>query len=249
MLTNTFLHIPYVNETTEKKLWQKNIRNWDDFLGSGIACPNCDLIKKQLTLSKQSYEKKDYGFFASKLLKKFHWRAYDDFRDSCCFLDIETTGLDKNSDDITVIGLYDGKASKVFINGQNMDEFREEIKKYSFIVSFNGYLFDLPFIQEKFPGLELNQFHSDLRFLMKNLGYSGGLKSIEKQMGIERESDLNGLTGRDAVKLWRRYKKFDDTQALDKLVRYNIEDIENLKVLMDYSYDKLKESCFTNSYL
>lgn len=243
MLTNTFLHIPYVNEITEKKLWQSNIKTWDNFLDSGISCPNCDLIKKQLLLSKECYEKKDHVFFARKLLKQYHWRAYDDFRDNCCFLDIETTGLSKQNDDITVIGLYDGKESKVFINGKNMDDFKEEIKKYSFIVSFNGYLFDLPFIQEKFPDIEFNQFHSDLRFLLKSLGYSGGLKSIEKQMGIERDSDLSGLTGRDAVKLWHRYKRKNDEEALDTLVRYNIEDIENLKTLMDYSYENLKNNC------
>ena len=78
---------------------------------------------------------------------------------------------------------------------------------------------------------------------MKNLGYSGGLKSIEKQMGIERESDLVGMTGYDAVKLWQLYKKYNDEKALDKLIRYNIEDIENLKALMDYSYQEMKKKC------
>jgi len=237
-----------VSETTEKKLWKNNIRSWDDFLCNGCDVKNNELINKYILLSKERYEKKDHEFFSGKLMSKYHWRAYDDFKDNVCFLDIETTGLSKHYNDITTIGMFNGKESKVFINGQNLDEFKDEIKKYSYIVTFNGALFDLPFIKAKFPDAEFNHFHADLRFMLKRLGYTGGLKKIEKTLGIERESDLSELTGRDAVKLWHRYKRHNDKKALDKLVRYNIEDIENLKILMEMSYKKLKQKEFSNSY-
>ncbi len=246
MLTNTFLHIPYVSEIVEKKIWNSNIRSWDDFLTNSTDFKNEELMKKYLMLSKDRYEKKDHEFFSSKLLSRYHWRAYEDFRENACFLDIETTGLSKDRDDITTIGVFNGKESKVFINGKTMNEFPDEIKKYSYIVTFNGALFDMPFIRAKFPDLKFNHFHADLRFILKALGYSGGLKSIERQMGIERESDLKDLSGRDAVKLWHRYKRDGDEKALDTLVRYNIEDIENLKTLMDFSYGKLKNVCLHN---
>ncbi|MBN2367442.1 ribonuclease H-like domain-containing protein [Candidatus Woesearchaeota archaeon] len=245
MLTNTFIHIPYVGESTEKRLWENNIRSWDDFLAvSSNHMPNHNLIQKHIELSKSMYESKDHVFFSNRLLHRYHWRAYPDFKDRCCFLDIETTGLDKKRDDLTVIGLYDGKESKVYINGKNMEKFREDIKKYSFIVSFNGYCFDIPFLQAKFPKINFNQLHVDLRFTMRSLGYTGGLKKIEKTLGIERESDLQGMTGWDAVKLWHRYMRYNDEKALDKLVRYNIEDIENLKTMMELSYEGLKQRCF-----
>jgi uncharacterized protein len=243
MLTNTFLHIPYVNETTESRLWKNNILSWDDFLSSNARIPNRETISNHLKISKENYEKKNYSFFATKLLSRYHWRAYDDFKDKCCFLDIETSGLSKYDNELTVIGLYDGKKSKTFINGKNLEQFPEELKKYSYIVTFNGSLFDIPFIKAKFPGLVINQFHADLRFIMRNLGYTGGLKKIEKDFGIVREGDLAGLTGYDAVKLWQLYKKHNDEKALDKLVRYNIEDIENLKELMDFSYNELRQKC------
>jgi len=241
MLTNTFLHIPYVNEKTELKLWQNNIRCWEDFLSSSIKFPNRSVIEKYLNLSRLNYEEKNHEFFASKLLSKYHWRAYEDFKDRCCFVDIETTGLCKERDELTVIGLYDGERSKVFINGINLFDFKEEITKYSVIVTFNGCLFDLPFIKHKLK-IQFNQFHIDLRFVLKKLGYNGGLKKIEKQMGIARESE--GLTGKDAIRLWYKYKKNKDSDALDKLIRYNVEDIENLKVLMEFSYNSLKNSIF-----
>ena len=111
-------------------------------------------------------------------------------------------------------------------------------------MTFNGYCFDIPFIKAKMPDIDFSQFHVDLRFALKSLGYSGGLKKIEKKMGIHRASDLDGMTGWDAVKLWHRYKRDNDENALDTLIRYNIEDIENLKTLMDFSYDGLKKRCF-----
>ncbi|MFH2021163.1 MAG: ribonuclease H-like domain-containing protein [archaeon] len=245
MLTNTFLHIPYVNEKTEQDLWRNNVTSWDEFEEKKLDVPHKDLIKKFIHLSKEHYQAKNFEFFSSKLLFKHHWRAYDDFKDSCCFLDIETTGLSKYSDDITTIGLFDGNKSKVFINGQNMQEFEDEIKKYSFLVTFNGALFDLPFLKTKFPGIKFNQLHADLRFVLKSLGYSGGLKKIEKEFGINREGDLANMDGRDAVKLWHLYKRYNDKKALDRLVRYNIEDIENLKILMEYAYAELKDRCFS----
>jgi len=244
MLTNTFLHIPYISEKIESELWQNNIRCWDDFLSRRPEIKNSDLIEKHLTLSKENYLYRNHVFFSQKIERKHHWRAYDDFKDRCCYLDIETTGLSRERSDLTVVGVYDGNESKVFIKGKNMDDFREEIKKYKMIVTFNGALFDVPFLQAKFPDLNIDQFHVDLRWTMKSLGYSGGLKNIEKELGIERESDLSGMTGRDAIKLWKKYKNHGDEKALDILVRYNIEDIENLKYMMDFSYEKLKGKCF-----
>ena len=246
MLTNTFLHIPYVKESTEKKIWSNNINCWDDFLTKDSDLKNSELIKKSLMLSVDRYQNKDFEFFSSKLPSKYHWRAYEDFKNSCCFLDIETTGLSKHNDDITTIGIYDGKKSKVFVNGIDMHKFSDEIKKYSMIITFNGATFDIPFIKNKFPKVKFNQFHADLRFILRRLGFTGGLKKIEQDLGISRESDLSHLTGRDAIKLWYKYKYNQDKKALDTLIRYNIEDIENLKTLMDMSYEKLKSINFSS---
>lgn len=52
---------------------------------------------------------------------------------------------------------------------------------------------------------------------------------MEKRLGIGRETV--GLTGRDAPVLWQRYKKRGDKEALDLLMRYNMEDVINLTLL------------------
>lgn len=241
MLTNTFLHIPYIGEIKEKNIWKNNVKNWDDFLEKKLSIPNAELIRNHIKLSKTKFDEKDHEFFARKLLYRHHWRAYPDFNDKCCFLDIETTGLDKNRDDLTVIGIYNGKESKVYVNGINLDEFKEDIKAYSFIITYNGYCFDLPFIKAKYPEINFNQFHVDLRFVLKSLGHTGGLKKIEKRFGLTRDSDVAGMTGFNAIRLWYKYKRMNDKNALDLLVKYNIEDIENLKHLMDFSYVEMKK--------
>jgi len=234
MLTNTFIHIPGISKEKEVMLWESNITNWQEFLDNDTF-PN---IRSWVEESVEAHINNNHNFFLSHLPNKEHWRTYKEFKH--CFLDIETTGLSKHRDEVTVIGLYDGQESKIFINGKNLEEFPKEIAKYQTIISFNGKCFDVPFLKAKFPEVNFNKFHIDLRYVMKNLGFSGGLKKIEKEVGICRDDDLQDISGWDAVRLWHKYKRGDDA-ALKLLVKYNIADIENLKTLMDFSYDKLSK--------
>jgi uncharacterized protein YprB with RNaseH-like and TPR domain len=155
-----------------------------------------------------------------------------------CYVDIETTGLGRGDDYTTVIGLYDGSNVKSYIHGKNINDFLEEVSKYETVVTFNGTLFDLPFIRREFANVKLPPIHVDLRFVLASLEIKGGLKKIEEKFGLEREDDLKGLNGYDAVLLWKKYKKDNDEAALDKLVRYNAADIQNLKFLLNYAYDE-----------
>ena len=240
-LQNTFVHILGISKEKEKEIWSNNIYNWNEFIEDNDVLS--DRIHSYVMDSLQAYREKDFRFFLRHIPPHLHWRAYPDLRGRCCFLDIETTGLDKHNDDITVIGVYDGNESKFFVNGKNLWRFSREIVKYDMIVTFNGKCFDIPFIKSKFPRLDLNKFHVDLRFAMRRIGYTGGLKRIEKMMGLHRDDQICEVDGFEAVRLWFRYKK-GDHNALDLLLRYNKADIENLKVLMDFTFEKLKEKEF-----
>lgn len=57
----------------------------------------------------------------------------------------------------------------------------------------------------------------------------GGLKGVERQLSIERESV--GIDGRIAVRLWLSYRLYGDEQALTTLLVYNREDVLNLETL------------------
>ena len=234
MLTNTFIHIPGISKEKEVMLWESKITNWQEFLDNDTF-PS---MRSWVEESVDAHLSNNHKFFLTHLPSQEHWRTYKEFKH--CFLDIETTGLSKHHDEVTVIGLYNGKESRIFINGKNLEEFPKEIAKYQTVITFNGKCFDVPFLKAKFPEIDFNKFHIDLRYVMKNLGFSGGLKKIEKEVGICRDDDLQDISGWDAVRLWHKYKRGDD-EALRLLVKYNIADIENLKTLMDFSYEKLSK--------
>lgn len=232
MLKNTFCHL--VSENKEIELWKSNLLHWDEV-------PETNELHSQILESKKAVENPNPQFFLQKLPKNQHWRAYKEF--PCCFLDIETTGLSKHFNDVTVIGIYDGKESKLFVKDKNLGEFPKELSKYSTIITYNGKCFDVPFLKAKYPELNFEKFHIDLRYVLKELGYTGGLKFIERQLGLSRDEEIKGVDGFEAVRLWYKYKRGDE-EALRLLLKYNQADIENLKFLMDFAYEKMKEKRF-----
>ena len=240
MLTNSYIHIPSVGYETEKKIWNSGIDNWESFDPKKVNLPSfrAKHIQKFVNLSINCYNKKNHSFFSSLLPKQEHWRCLKDFS-KIAYLDIETTGLGKTHDDITMIGVYDGNSTKTFIKGENLPQFTNYIKSFPMIVTFNGSCFDLPFISSKF-NIKFNQLHLDLRFAFSKLGISGGLKRIEKQFRLNRSQETKHLDGFDAVRLWYKYKKGDNS-SLDLLKKYNEEDVIGLKTLGLRAYEMLKD--------
>lgn len=96
--------------------------------------------------------------------------------------------------------------------------------------SYNGSRFDLPFIRAKL-GIDLNECfrHRDLMYDCWKNDLKGGLKAVERRLGIERK--LQGVDGYVAVQLWWDYMNNNDEQALRVLLDYNKEDVVNLKAL------------------
>jgi uncharacterized protein len=93
---------------------------------------------------------------------------------------------------------------------------------------------------ERDLGIPIYQAQIDLRLLLHQLGYHGGLKRIERQWGIDREEEIASLTGFDAVLLWARYRR-GDAAALQRLIAYNRADVVNLEVLLKRGYALARE--------
>jgi len=244
MLNNTYIHIPGVGKGLERKIWAQGVHTWEEFLKmeDRIPVPSSrkSIICEEVRKSSEHLAAKDHFFFSQCLPSAEHWRAYPLFSDSVAFVDIETTGLSKSRDKLTIVGIYDGKESKTYIRGINLDDIVDEFSKYRLLVSFNGARFDLPFIKSEFPEIEFKQLHIDLMYPLRRIGYNGGLKNIEKLLGISRSDDTEGMTGFDAVRLWKKYES-GDQKALDKLIKYNREDIVNLKSIIELTYPKMVE--------
>jgi len=250
MLRNTFLHIPGVGLRTEQNIWSGGILSWEDLLRGGsphFPPLKRDIMNQYLERSLTQLAAGNPKYFAEKISPNQHWRFFPDFRESTAYLDIETTGLDSWNNEITTVALYDGNSIYTYVQGQNLDEFREDIQRYKVIVTYNGKCFDVPFLESYFR-INIPQVHIDLRYLLRSLGYTGGLKGCEKKAGIDRK-ELEGLDGYFAVLLWQDYQRSNNEKALETLLAYNIQDVVNLETLMLLSYNlKLKETPFVQSH-
>ncbi|MEW6069353.1 MAG: ribonuclease H-like domain-containing protein [Candidatus Thermoplasmatota archaeon] len=169
--------------------------------------------------------------------KRDWWRCYPEFKERTIFVDIET-----DPEKITVIGIYDGKRMNNFIRGKNLVYALPLLKKASLIVTYNGTGFDLPVIRNEM-NVNVEAIHIDLMYLLRRLGLKGGLKKIEKVIGIRREKEIDGLSGKDAVELWHEYKS-GNYSALSTLIKYNRADVVNLELLLKLCYKKMRMQTF-----
>ena len=243
MITSSFIFIPGIGEKTEERLWKSGVLTWDDFKKADVPFLNETkkrIIEDYLELGRDALDRKDSSFFAENLPKEEYWRLYKDFRDETLFLDIETTGLSRHYDVITLIGTSDGRNIKIFLKDNNLSEIVDYLQNFQIVVTFNGKLFDLRFIKKAFPGIKMPPVHIDLRYLLRSLGVNGSLKDIERMLGLKRDSDVENIRGGEAAVLWTRFVKGDD-EALRKLVLYNIYDTVNLEKLMQFCYLKKAE--------
>jgi uncharacterized protein len=246
MLENSFQHIPGIGAKTELKLWSLGFHEWESLQHSMDQKPPLKRLETVCGLlheSKRNLLMGDIKYFENRLPARLHWRFFPEFRDKAVYLDIETDGLESGYGCITSITLYDGKNISCYINGQNLNDFIQDIQNYDMIISYNGKCFDIPYI-ENFFNITIHHAHIDLRFVLGGLGYKGGLKACESSLGLNR-GDLADLDGFFAVLLWQDYKQNGNQKALETLLAYNIEDTVNLERLMVTAYNlNLKKTGF-----
>jgi uncharacterized protein len=243
LLERTFLHIPGIGPATERRLWGSGCSDWDCLLGGlnrfSTGAADKGAIRDEILRSKDSLQRREHQYFQKALGVSEAWRAYSAFRDNCVYLDIETDG-GQSASSITTIGLYDGREYHCLVKGQNLENFRDLISRYSMIVTFFGTGFDVPVLQKRFRDVAFDQIHVDLCPSLRKVGIRGGLKKIEKAFGIQRSPETDGLTGYDAVRLWRRFEVLRDDRALETLIAYNREDVVNLERLAAIACERLE---------
>jgi len=151
------------------------------------------------------------------------------------YIDIETTGLSRRFADLTVIGIALEKNTQcevvqLFDAELSDKKLLDTLRGVDELYSYNGSRFDLPFIRAKL-GVDLRKCfrHTDLMYDCWRNKLKGGLKAVERKLGIDRR--LKEVDGYVAVKLWYEYVNNHNRQALSTLLEYNREDIVNLRVL------------------
>ena len=224
MLRHTFCHLPGVGEATERRLWAAGLTSWDHLLAAGRG--DAALLRE----SARRHDAGDPAWFGQMLRANQAWRLFPDFRGGCAYLDIETTGL-LGRGHVTTVALYDGRTVRTYVRGANLDDFAADVSAYPVLVTYNGRAFDVPFL-ERDLGCRLPQAHIDLRHVLHSLGFKGGLKGCERQLGVRRPEGMAEVDGYAAVLLWHRHRQTGDPRALETLLAYNVQDAVNLERLL-----------------
>lgn len=239
MIRHSFVFLEKISRAKEKSLWGMGITDWQHFLKKekikGISPLKKSFYNRQIQQAQQALGKGDSSYFLGKLAPKYMWRLYDHFKDECGFLDVEIDSFGK----IVVVGISNYFSTNFFVKGANLEKdlLEKELKKYKLMVTFNGAAFDLPRLQKQW-GIFVQVPHIDLKPLCVNLGMKGGLKEIEKQLNLKRPAHLYG----NPVDLWKAFHASRDREYLELLLKYNREDVENLRAVMEVVYQKLKAS-------
>jgi uncharacterized protein YprB with RNaseH-like and TPR domain len=251
VIRNTFQILPSVGKGKEKNLWKSGVRDWDEFRSErkvkGISAERKESMDRSLDQADAFLDRGLTDYFSRILPTVEHWRLYDRFRRETAFLDIETDGRSSYAN-VTVVGIHREGGTVTLVRGQDLDaaSLSKALEGVKLLVTFNGSSFDLPILGYHFPLAVPRVPHFDLRHACRRVGLTGGLKSVEKQMGMCRAREVEYVTGEEAVYLWRAWERSGSKNALKLLKRYNEEDTVNLRPIAEKVYGTLKghiESC------
>lgn len=170
------------------------------------------------------------------------------------FIDIETTGLSRtysNIISITVL-LFENDTYKIYQifcqykvdQPQALKYLKDLIKSKTYIITYNGNSFDIPFLSEK---AEQNNINIDFVSLIKIDLYNYikkfknniqtvdlKLKTVEKYFDIERNDTLSG---KDVLTLYEAYQLEPRKEFSYLILKHNYEDVYNLPFVMNNIID------------
>ncbi len=241
MLRNSFIILEKISYGMEQRIWRQGIRTWSDFIAAdnveGVSSLRKKAYDRDLIKAENNLALGNIGFFSERLPSTETWRLYKEFYSSCIFLDIETGYY---RDDVVIIGLGDGDVVRHLVQGFNLNqkELTAFLERFPIAVTFNGASFDIPILKRRFlRKMRWPIAHIDLRHLCFSLGFYGGLKQIEHDLGILREY-AHSYGNPDPVSLWHVWRESGDERCMEALLEYNSQDVSNLMSILDIMYSR-----------
>lgn len=143
------------------------------------------------------------------------------------YVDVETDEMKT----LTVVGAFrPDRGAKQWVRPNfSKFDFLNFLSGVEQVMTYNGARFDLPLIKDQLGAdVEALFRHRDLMLDCWANNLYGGLKKVEAQLGIHR--DTEGVDGLQAIRLWHAHRR-GEAGALELLLRYNREDVENLEAL------------------
>jgi len=246
MIRHCFSLFDGVGPKREAAIRAAGVSTWQEFLDAGeipgVSNRLHESVAGQIRRWSAALARGDTGFVASTVPRAGHWALFGEFRDSVRYLDIETTGLSPGYHHVTVVGIHDGQHYQALIRRQGLcaEAIQEALTGCKLLISYYGTVFDVPFLRVAFPQVNWDLPHFDLCFAGRKVGLTGGLKMVERTLGIGRDNAIAEVDGFEAVRLWRAHERGDPT-ALTRLVDYNEADTRNLAQIAAVVYDRLCE--------
>jgi hypothetical protein len=230
MLTRSLCCFRGISATAERKLWRAGCLSWADFarIGTRLSPRKAADLARQWPAAKAALAGRVADYFLTRLPVGCRTRVWPDVGAGMAFLDVETTGLGPR-DAPAIFGIWQAGRLRQFVAGRDLEALLECWRGIEVLATFGGTRFDVPVVARTFR-LSCRPPHIDLMHEARAYGYVGGLKAIERALGIRRSADEEG-DGETAARLSRRWLEHGDAAALSRLLLYNARDVRTLPIL------------------
>lgn len=275
MLRNTFLCYPGITPALERRLWTAGVSSWTELpsqTAAGILKADHATLCAMIPEYERRLDLGDAEFFERRLKGAQKLRLVHDFHADMAAVDIETSGIVIEAGITTVVGIGTPNGLHCFLADSDLEHAPEWLARHPLIVTFNGARFDLPILRKEFggawgytglkrdqthwgggeptlfadlPAPPAAQAHLDLMHAMREIGFKGGLKKIEKAIGLKRPEGIDGYDGFAAVQTWRQWAAErphadpETLEALKRLIAYNLYDCANLLIMARFAFNDL----------
>ncbi|MEM3038883.1 MAG: ribonuclease H-like domain-containing protein [Thermoplasmata archaeon] len=245
VLERSFVMIQGIGLKREEQLWKNGITDFDEFTDAtalpGISQDLTPILKERANEAKRRILLNDREWIADALPEQEKWRMLSLVGDRSVALDVECAKINRTIAPVLVSVCRRGKGCTTLIRGEDLywDRLAKLLHGTDILLTFNGSSFDLPLLRR--CGFKLDGFiHLDLRRFSRRAGLAGGLKRIERTMGIRRPRELEYSTGSQASYLWNLWASRGSRRAIDLLIDYNRRDAESLFPLSYMIYHRLR---------
>ncbi len=238
-ISRTFQLIAGVGPWRENDLWQHQIHTWDDFeaalrIAPVLSAEDDRQMMLAIETAREALARRDLMNLARLIPKREWWRLCETFSETSAFIDVECDA----AGEISILGVSDATGFRSYRADCDLENAAMQLQQRSLWITFHGATFDVPKLQ-RIQGKPSPMVHVDLRFLTGRLGFRGGLKRIETEMGLNRPQHIQDVDGAGAISLWSMWHDDGDRHALEKLIEYNFYDVVHLRQILQLGIEHM----------